>query len=111
MFRWCGDSIQLVLNTLMGPSMTLSSDPPACLCLPHLEALIGAATPTVRNFINPPVGYYMLLQVVACWTERLCDPLLKLSLIHSTSKYAIATYASILNKQPEGKVEKGSLMC
>lgn len=58
MFRWCGDSIQLVLNTLMGPSMTLSSDPPACLCLPHLEALIGAAPPTVCSCRSPSVGYY-----------------------------------------------------
>lgn len=49
----------------------------------------------------------MLLQIVAHWTKHLCDPLLKLSLNHSTSKYAVTTYASILNKQPEGKERKG----
>ena len=41
---------------------------------------------------------------MAHWSNELCDPLMRLSLIGATAATALGAYASIINKQPEGEV-------
>lgn len=103
--RWCNDSIRAVLDVLepsqQGP---LPSVPPSSSCLPLLTALLGAAPPAVGPTSCVDVFIIIpLLKVVAHWSDKLCGPIMNLSLLDATSRHALMAYASILNKHPEGR--------